>query len=125
MTKPNSLRAWWPNRIWKLRSGLWGPTHMRRVGWDFQWGYHRHSHTRWMFSLYVFTRSWTLALVRRRWPRPAKPSLGQGVLCVVGILGLQFFLNWMDAAPIDDLLMALVLLLGGLAVWVAYRITNR
>ena len=55
----------------------------------------------------------------------ASPSLSQKVLCVTGILGLQALFNWMDAAPIDDLLMALVLLLGGLAVWVAYRLTER
>ena len=52
-------------------------------------------------------------------------SVGEGVLCVVGICGLQALCWWMDAAPLDDLFMALVLLLGGLAAWTAYRITNR
>ena len=54
-----------------------------------------------------------------------KPSWWQKVLCVAGILSAQAGLNWMDAAPLDDLLVALVLLLGGLAVWVAYRLTER
>ena len=53
-----------------------------------------------------------------------KPNLGQGCLCVVGILSLQALFNWMDAAPIDDLLVAAILLLL-FAAWVAYRITGR
>ena len=52
-------------------------------------------------------------------------SIGEGVLCVVGILSLQVLFNWMDAAPIDDLLVAFVILMASLAAWLAYRITNR
>jgi hypothetical protein len=32
-----------------------------------------------------------------------KPSLIQCALCVVGILGLQAFLMWLDNAPAEDL----------------------
>lgn len=88
----DELRAWWPNRLWKLRSGLWGPSHMRRLGWDFQWGYSPYARTRWMFSLYVFSRYWTLSLVRRTWPHPSKPRWWHKILCVVIILALQALL---------------------------------
>lgn len=54
-----------------------------------------------------------------------EPSLGAQVLCVVGICGLQAFSWWMDAAPLHDLVVALVMLLGLLAAWMAYRITRR
>jgi len=33
-----------------------------------------------------------------------KPSLGQGVACIVGILSLQALLNWMDADTTEALL---------------------
>ena len=52
-------------------------------------------------------------------------SLAEGCLCVVGILGLQALFNWMDAAPFDDLLVAVAMLLLLLATWAAYRITRR
>lgn len=54
-----------------------------------------------------------------------KPSVGQKVLCVTGILGLQAFLVWLDNAPLDDLLVAAAMLGLLLAAWVAYRITGR
>ena len=52
-------------------------------------------------------------------------SVAEGCLCVVGILGLQALFNWMDAAPLDDLLVAVAMLGLLLATWVAYRITRR
>lgn len=55
----------------------------------------------------------------------SKPSQGQSVLCVVGILGLQALMTWLDNAPFDDLLVALGMLGLLLAAWVAYRITRR
>ena len=54
-----------------------------------------------------------------------KPSLGQKVLCVTGILGLQAFLVWLDNAPFDDLLVAVAMLGLLFAAWAAYRITRR
>ena len=54
-----------------------------------------------------------------------KPSMGQKVLCVTGILGLQAFLVWLDNAPLDDLLVAAVMLGLLFAAWVAYWITRR
>ena len=54
-----------------------------------------------------------------------KPSLGQKVLCVTGILSLQGFLVWLDNAPLDDLLVAVAMLGLLLAAWGAYRITRR
>jgi len=54
-----------------------------------------------------------------------KASAGQSILCVVGICGLQVLFNWMDAAPLDDLLVAAAMLGLLLAAWVAYRITRR
>ena len=54
-----------------------------------------------------------------------KPSLAQQVFCVVGILGLQGFLVWLDNAPIDDLLVAVAMLGLLFAAWVAHRITRR
>ena len=51
-----------------------------------------------------------------------KPSAGQAVLCVTGILGLQAFLVWLDNAPIDDLVVALVMLGLLLGAWACYRI---
>jgi len=54
--------------------------------------------------------------------KPKKASLGQGVLCVVGILSLQAFMTWLDNAPINDLLVALVMLLGLLGAWMCHRI---
>ena len=44
-----------------------------------------------------------------------KPSLGQSVLCVGGILGLQGALNWMDQASNSDLTWVA---LGVVAFWV-------
>ena len=52
-------------------------------------------------------------------------SVAEGCLCVVGFLGLQALFNWMDAAPIDDLLVAAAMLGLLFATWVAYRITGR
>lgn len=52
---------------WKLRSGLYGPTHVRRLGLTFQWGYHPDAHTRWMLSAYLFAWYWVLSRVRKRW----------------------------------------------------------
>lgn len=54
-----------------------------------------------------------------------KPSVGQGCLCFFGILGLQALFNWMDAAPLDDLLVAAAMLGLLFAAWVAYQITRR
>ena len=39
-----------------------------------------------------------------------EPNLGQKAACVTGILSLQAFMNWLDQAPIDDLLMAAAML---------------
>ena len=52
-------------------------------------------------------------------------NLGQGCLCVVGILGLQTLLNWMVAAPTKDLLVAFVIIMAAFAAWVAYQVTRR
>ena len=52
-------------------------------------------------------------------------SVGEGCLCVVGFLSLQALFNWMDAAPLDDLLVAAAMLGLLFAAWVAYRITRR
>ena len=54
-----------------------------------------------------------------------KPSAGQSVLCVVGILSLQALFNWMDQAPLDNLLVAAAMLGLLFAAWVAYQITRR
>ena len=54
-----------------------------------------------------------------------KASLGQGCLCVIGILSLQTLLNWMDAAPLDDLLVAAAMLGLLFAAWAAHQITRR
>lgn len=58
-------------------------------------------------------------------PKLPEPSLTQKVLCGAGILSLQALFNWMDAAPLDDLLVAAAILLLLLAAWVAYQITER
>lgn len=57
--------------------------------------------------------------------KPDKPSPCQKVLCFTGILGLQALFNWMDVAPIDDLLVAAAMLGLLTATWVAYRLTRR
>ena len=54
-----------------------------------------------------------------------KANLGQGCLCIVGILSLQTLLNWMVAAATKDLLVAFVIIMAAFAAWVAYRITRR
>lgn len=52
-------------------------------------------------------------------------SIGEGILCGVGILSLQALMNWLDQAPIDDLLVAAAMLGLLFAAWLAYRITRR
>ena len=52
-------------------------------------------------------------------------SVAEGCRCVVGFLSLQALFAWMDAAPLDDLLVAAAMLLLLFAAWVAYRITER
>lgn len=67
-----------------------------------------------------------------------KPSLIQCVLCVVGILGLQVFLIWLDndgpqaaltwfhRVPVEDLRFVLVAIpLTAIACWAARRINGR
>ena len=60
---------------------------------------------------------------RRRWAVDC--SMAEGCLCVVGFLSLQALFNWMDQAPLDDLLVAAAMLLLLFAAWVAYQITGR
>jgi len=53
----------------------------------------------------------------------AKPSVGQSILCVGGILGLQAGLNWMDQASNAELTWAA---LGVVVFWVlAFWLTRR
>ena len=53
-----------------------------------------------------------------------KPRWWQGTLCVVGILSLQALFNWMDNAPLDDLLVAAAMLGLLFAIWVVRHITR-
>ena len=52
-------------------------------------------------------------------------SLGEKVRWFTGILGLHALFNWMDQAPIDDLVVAAAMIGMLFAAWVIYRITRR
>jgi len=54
--------------------------------------------------------------------RPKKPTIGQSILCVVGILSLQALMTWLDNVPLNDLYIALGMLVILLNAWVIYQI---
>lgn len=53
------------NKARKLDCAWYGPAHMRRLGFTFQWGYHSGAHTPWMLSVYLFARYLVLTLIRK------------------------------------------------------------
>ena len=51
-----------------------------------------------------------------------KASMGQGILCVVGFLGLQAFINWMEVAPSKHLAVVGAVAATLLGAWICYRV---